>query len=258
VISRDLAHNVSALRRGRQLTQAQLARQAGLPRSTLTWIESGEGNPSLRNLVRLSAALQVGIEELLARPRAECLLVPAGSVPVQVRGGGARPFKPLPDSLPGMEMDRLELEPGARLRGVPHLDRTREYLTVVRGEIVLHVAGQGHRVRAGDVLAFPGDRPAVRRERRAAVDRLSPRPRAVRAAVRRMEGRGDPPADAAALPGQRRGIDAATDARLDARTVARRGVAAGVGGDVRADRVAPTLTDWPTETNGAASGEAAA
>lgn len=159
MISRHLAHNVAALRRGRQLTQAQLARQAGLPRSTLTWIESGEGNPSLRNLVRLAAALQVGIEELLARPRADCVLIPKDEVPVHTRAGGGRQYKLLPDPLPGMEIDRLELEPGARLRGVPHLDRTREYLTVVSGEIVLHVAGERHRVRAGDVLAFPGDRP---------------------------------------------------------------------------------------------------
>lgn len=159
LIARHLAHNVAALRRGRQLTQAQLARQAGLPRSTLTWIESGEGNPSLKNLVRLAGALQVGIEELLARPRAECVLIPRDAVPVHRRAGGGRQYKLLPDPLPGMEIDRLELEPGARLRGVPHLDRTREYLTVVSGEIVLHVAGEGHRVRAGDVLAFPGDRP---------------------------------------------------------------------------------------------------
>jgi transcriptional regulator with XRE-family HTH domain len=160
LISSDLARNVAALRRGRQLTQAQLARLAGLPRSTLTWIESGEGNPSLRNLVRLAGALQVGIEELLSRPRADTLLVPADRVPVQVRAGGStRLYKLLPDPLPGMEIDRLELEPGARLRGVPHLDGTREYLTVTSGEIALHVAGESYRVTAGDVLAFPGDRP---------------------------------------------------------------------------------------------------
>jgi transcriptional regulator with XRE-family HTH domain len=159
VISSHLAHNVTALRRGRQLSQAQLARLAGLPRSTLTWIESGEGNPSLRKLVQLATALQVGLEELLARPRAECLLVPAAKVPVRTRAGGSRQFKLLPDPLPGMEIDRLELEPGARLKGVPHLERTREYLTVVSGELVLHVAGEGYRVCAGDVLAFPGDRP---------------------------------------------------------------------------------------------------
>lgn len=128
-----------------------------------------EGCPQARhdlgpdhNLVRLATALRVGIEELLARPRAECVLVAAGEVPVQIRsGGGSRQYKLLPDPLPGMEIDRLELESGARLRGVPHLERTREYLTVVTGEVALHVAGESYRVQPGDVLAFPGDRPTA-------------------------------------------------------------------------------------------------
>ena len=49
-----LARNTLALRKARDLTQSELARIADLPRSTLTWIESGGGNPSLANLVRLA------------------------------------------------------------------------------------------------------------------------------------------------------------------------------------------------------------
>ncbi len=75
--ARNLAANVAALRRTKRLTQRQLAELSGIPRSTVTNIESGGGNPSLSNLVRLSAALGVGVEELLAAPRTDCLLIPA-------------------------------------------------------------------------------------------------------------------------------------------------------------------------------------
>lgn len=160
ILANHLARNVAALRDKRNLTQNGLAKLAGLPRSTITYIESGEGNPTLDKLVRLSGALQVGIEALLAQPRAEVALIRADQVPVQVRGDGrARLFKLLPDPLPGMEIDRIEIEPGGRLPGVPHLQDTKEYLTCVRGEVVVHMSGSAHHLLEGDVLAFPGDRP---------------------------------------------------------------------------------------------------
>ena len=37
----------------------------------MTHIESGSGNPSLHNLIKVAAALQVSIEELLTRPRTD-------------------------------------------------------------------------------------------------------------------------------------------------------------------------------------------
>jgi len=157
--SRCLAHNVVALRRARGLTQAQLARMAALPRSTITYVESGGGNPSLRTLTALTGALQVGVDELLARPRPECVRILAADLPVERRRDSSRILKLLPDRIRGMEIDRLELDPGARLIGVPHLDRTKEYLTCIEGEVVVDVAGHPYRLEIGDVLAFPGDQP---------------------------------------------------------------------------------------------------
>ena len=160
MISSYLAQNVLALRRSRKLTQASLARIAGVPRSTVTYIESGDGNPSLKNLCKISAALQVSIEVLLARPRSEVALIRAEEIRVEKRGGGkARLFKLLPDPIPSMEIDRMEIQPGGRLPGIPHLEHTKEYLTCVEGEVTVHVAGEGYRVGPGDVLAFPGNQP---------------------------------------------------------------------------------------------------
>lgn len=49
------------------LTQAELARRAGIPRTNITRFESGSYNPSLEMMVRLAAALgmslQVSLEE---------------------------------------------------------------------------------------------------------------------------------------------------------------------------------------------------
>ena len=68
-LSEILASNILKLRRKRELSQAALASIADLPRSTLTNMESGSGNPSLQNLIKISSAFQVSVEELLSFPR---------------------------------------------------------------------------------------------------------------------------------------------------------------------------------------------
>ena len=44
------------------LTQAELAKKAGVPRSNITRFESGNYNPSLELLVRIAAALGMTLQ----------------------------------------------------------------------------------------------------------------------------------------------------------------------------------------------------
>ncbi len=121
-------------------------------------MESGEGNPSLQTLARVSASLQVSIEELLNRPRASCKHIKVSDVPKLKRSQGlVTVFKLLPDPIPGMEIDRMELEPGARMGGIPHVTNTKEYLVCMKGAIQVAVSGDKYNLNEGDILAFPGD-----------------------------------------------------------------------------------------------------
>ncbi len=159
-ISMYLAQNIEKLRNKKNLSQQQLATLAEIPRTTLTNIESGVGNPSLTNLVKISSALGVGIEELLSRPRSDCLLVPSQKIPIEERTHGqAKIYKLLPDKIKGIEIDKIELKAGAIMGGLPHLTGTKEYLTVLQGEITVSVAGEAYSIKKGDVFAFPGDQP---------------------------------------------------------------------------------------------------
>lgn len=153
-----LSRNVAELRKAKGWSQGRLAEAAGIPRTTLTHVESGSANPALSNLVKISSALQVGIEELLSRPRSDSRLIPADDVPVDLRhGGDVRIYKLLPDAIQGLEIDRMELEPGAFMSGTPHVRGTKEYLTMVQGTVQVMVAGEEFMARKGSVLAFPGD-----------------------------------------------------------------------------------------------------
>ena len=151
-----LGANVRLLREHRGLSQHQMAKLAGVPRATWANLESGEANPTLVVLLKVAAALQVRLEELIGPPRASARLYAAGSLATR-RRGAALVRSLLPETLPGLEIDRMELPPGASFAGIPHTPGTREYLTVERGEIALHVAGDTWRLSPGDVLVFRGD-----------------------------------------------------------------------------------------------------
>ena len=152
-----LGQNVRQLREARALTQARAAKLADIPRATWANMESGAANPTLAVLHRVAGALQVSIEELITTPRAACQLYPKGSLPSTVRNGNVNVRRLLPDAIPGMEIDRMELPSGATLVGVPHTPGTREFLTCESGKIVLRAAGERWTLGSGDVLAFRGD-----------------------------------------------------------------------------------------------------
>jgi transcriptional regulator with XRE-family HTH domain len=157
-LSANLANNLVSLREKRGMTQNSLAKLSGVPRSTVANLESGDGNPSLANLAKISGALQVSLEELIARPRASCKLLKAREISPRRRAGKATAiYRLLPDPIPGMEIERMELGPGDRFGGVPHTSGTKEYLICVAGQITCAVAGEKYALSEGDVLAFPGD-----------------------------------------------------------------------------------------------------
>lgn len=155
-ISARLARNVRQLREARGMTQQQMARLAGIPRATWGHLETGSANPTLLVLDRAATALQVPLEELTAPPRAFGRRYPKASLRTRKQGDGEI-RQLLPDPIPGMLIDRMELPPRGRVTGVPHMPGTREYLTCESGEIVLTVAGEEWRLSPGDVLVFRGD-----------------------------------------------------------------------------------------------------
>lgn len=157
-VADHIATNVRALRLARGLTQAQLSKIAGLPRATWANLESGMANPTISVLVRVSTALQVSLEELVSPPRATAKHFPASSLPTRTRGT-VSVRKLLPDPIPGLEIDRMELSARGRMTGVPHRAGTREYLTCETGEIVLVASGERYQLKEGDVVVFRGDQP---------------------------------------------------------------------------------------------------
>lgn len=151
-----LAANIRQLRQARGLTQQQMSKLSELPRATWANLESGAANPTLAVLHRVAVALQVPIEELISEPRANAKRYPKGSLPSRSRGD-VTVSSLLPDKVPGMLIERIEIPAGSRLVGVPHTPGTREYLTCEAGEIELVASGERYELFPGDVVVFRGD-----------------------------------------------------------------------------------------------------
>jgi transcriptional regulator with XRE-family HTH domain len=154
-----LARNVATLRHARGLTQQELASAAGVPRSTVTSLESGTGNPSLQSLLKVAQALAVPLDELLAAPRAAVRLWRAAEFATQHKGRDVAVRSLVPEPVPNEQMELMTLGVGAVMAGTPHLPATREYFTCLDGRVTLIVAGELHVLEPGDTLAFPGHLP---------------------------------------------------------------------------------------------------
>ena len=153
-----LSSNIRELRRARGLTQEQLAKASGVPRATWAHLETGAANPTLGVLVRVAAALQVSIEELISAPRATARLFHRADLKTREKQG-VNIRKLLPEPLPGLDIERMELPPKSRMTGTPHRAGTREYLTCESGTIVLAASGAKYTLQQGDVVVFRGDQP---------------------------------------------------------------------------------------------------
>ena len=151
-----LAANLRRLREARGLSQHAAARLGGMPRPTWASLEAGDANPTLAVLQRAAAALQVPLEELIGPPRTAARLYTTEEMPVRRRQGASLRAL-LPESIPGLDVGRMELAPGGRLTGIPHTPGTREYLRCESGRIELAASGERYELGPGDVLVFRGD-----------------------------------------------------------------------------------------------------
>jgi transcriptional regulator with XRE-family HTH domain len=155
-----------SLRRERDrigLSLTELARRAGIAKSTLSQLESGTGNPSVETLWALGVALGVPFSRIVDPPTPVVQVVRAGQGPI-VRSEQANFTGSLLASCPpGARRDIyvITLEPDAGRQAQPHIPGTVEHLIVSTGRVRTGPVGEPVELGPGDYIAFPGDIPHV-------------------------------------------------------------------------------------------------
>ncbi len=65
IVSKKIGKSIKRIRESKNITQEQLALNAGLNRAYIGYIERGERNPSTDTIVKIAKALKVSPKDLL-------------------------------------------------------------------------------------------------------------------------------------------------------------------------------------------------
>ncbi|MGI5326926.1 helix-turn-helix domain-containing protein [Actinomadura nitritigenes] len=160
-----VARNVRLLREQRGMSLAELARQAGLAKQTLSTVEQGAGNPTVETLFSIADALGVPVTRLVAE-REQVMVVQHADEVVWRRHEGYE-TRSL-DHIYGSGVienyllriasanGRTAVEPSAA-----HPVGTLEHLYVISGRVRVGPVDSMTELAAGDFVRYPGDRPHV-------------------------------------------------------------------------------------------------
>ncbi|WP_432924604.1 helix-turn-helix domain-containing protein [Microbispora sp. CA-135349] len=156
----------ASIRREREragLSLTELARRAGIAKSTLSQLESGAGNPSVETLWALGAALGVPFSHLVDPPRPAVRVIRAGEGPVTYSEQADYGVTLLASCPPGARRDvyRISAQPGPPRSSDPHRAGTTEHLVIGTGRALAGPAEGPVELGPGDYIAYPGDAPHV-------------------------------------------------------------------------------------------------
>jgi len=161
-----VAQVATALRRERQqtgLSLTEVARRAGIAKSTLSQLESGTGNPSLETLWAICVALDVPFSRLLDPPRPRTQVIRAADGPT-VAAAQADYQATLLAAVPaGVRCDvyRIAAEPGHARASQPHSPGVVEHVVISAGRALVGATGEVAELGPGDYIRYPGDVPHV-------------------------------------------------------------------------------------------------
>jgi transcriptional regulator with XRE-family HTH domain len=161
-LSAAIGAKVRSERQARAWTLDQLAEHSGVSRRMLINVEQGAANPSVTTLLRLSDALGIGLQALVAVPQTNRVKVTrAGEAPVLWTGKGGGRGVLLAGTTPPdiLELWDWTLAPGDRHDSEAHVRGTKEILQVGEGTVSVTVGDETEVLEVDDALSFASDVP---------------------------------------------------------------------------------------------------
>lgn len=159
-----VANLATALRREREragISLTELARRAGIAKSTLSQLENGTGNPSVETVWALGVALGVPFSRLVEPQVPAVRVIRAGDGP-RIRSEQADFSGTLlsPEAAhTRRDIYLIEVEPGAERDAEPHIPGSVEHLVVAAGRMRTGPTTDQVELGPGDYAVFPGDVP---------------------------------------------------------------------------------------------------
>ncbi|MEW6256694.1 MAG: XRE family transcriptional regulator [Pseudomonadota bacterium] len=162
VITGQLGKTIQRLRKAYNLSLSELSEQSGVAKSIISQIERNETNPTLATVWRLSQALDMSVERVLASsedaPFVEKLS--RADTPLLVSDDGLCRLSIIGwiKTVEWLQYYDFHAEPGGELESDGHQRGAIECLSVLEGALEVDVAGAVESVKAGETLRYRCDR----------------------------------------------------------------------------------------------------
>jgi len=160
-INEDLGRRVKKLRGDRGWSLEELAAASGVSRSMLSEIERERANPTLSVTYRIARAFDLSLQDLIeSADSASAIQTIRATERAQIfrkdKQCRIRTLSPL-NLEKDAEFYQLRLAPNGALRSQPHVDGTREFLTVEEGVVELHSGNSSETLAKGDSATYRAD-----------------------------------------------------------------------------------------------------
>lgn len=161
VLSGQLGKTVQRLRKAYNLSLSELSEQSGVAKSIISQIERNETNPTLATVWRLSQALDVSVERVLAASSEDPIVekLSRADTPMLVSDDGKCRLSIIGwiKTVEWLQWYDFHCDPGGFLESEGHQRGSIESLSVLAGELVVEVGGRHELVKAGENLRYRCD-----------------------------------------------------------------------------------------------------
>jgi len=157
-----VGENLRRLRTRNGLSLERLSRASGVSRAMLSQIELGRSVPSVAVLWKISRALEVPLSAFTAQiTGTEITVLRAHRAKLLASRNGRFTSRALFPFTGPRRVEFYEMRLAARTieEAEPHSPGTIENLVLAQGSLDITIAGELHRLEAGDALHFVADRP---------------------------------------------------------------------------------------------------
>lgn len=163
LLSGQLGKTVQRLRKAYNLSLSELAEQSGVAKSIISQIERNETNPTLATIWRLSQALDISIDRVLAADTDEPFIekISRPDTPILLSDDGRMRLAIIGwiKTVEWLQWYDVYSEPGGVLDSDAHQRGSVESLSVIEGVFEVEIGGAVHEARAGESLRYRCDRP---------------------------------------------------------------------------------------------------
>ncbi len=157
-ITQNVARNLKRIRKAREMSLDDVAKQTGISKSMLGQIERGVSIPTVETLGKIVSGLRVSFHSLISAAKNDVVLVKKEELQPSYSSEGqeykAYEYFPYEEDRT-FEIYLMNLEAHSEYTSDGHGDNTYEYLTVTSGTLTVQVDGKSYEVKEENSIRFP-------------------------------------------------------------------------------------------------------